>query len=242
MRILILSDIHANLTAFDAVLRQAEGQWDYVWCLGDVIGYGPDPNECLDRLRQLPHHCLLGNHDWAAIHSEEIRHFNDDARASLLWTQAELREDNAEYLRQLPATLVVANFTLAHGSPREPIWEYIMEPHAAASNFSHFQTNYCLVGHTHMPIIFECAAGAGALPQMGHAGQPRCLNGRRLILNPGSVGQPRDANPDAAYALLDTESERWQQKRAPYAVHEVQQRMRERQLPERLIQRLAYGW
>ena len=273
MRILVISDIHANLTALEAVLSQAAGEWDYVWCLGDVVGYGPDPNECMDRLRELPHRCLLGNHDWAAIHGMDIHHFNEDARISLQWTQEELRADNAEYLRSLTPMLVVADFTLAHGSPREPIWEYIMEPTVAACNFAHFETPYCLVGHTHMPAIFEHGATEGSAqswvldsdsehflrPQSAgtrflrpqSAGtrflQPQSagtcsLNGSRLILNPGSVGQPRDANPAAAYALLDTEAERWQQRRADYAIHEVQERMRAHNLPERLAQRLTYGW
>lgn len=266
MRILVISDIHANLTAFDAVLAQAEDDWEYVWCLGDVIGYGPDPNECLDRLRELPHRCLLGNHDWAAIQGMETHHFNAEARHSSLWTQEQLREDNAEYLRSLTSLLVVSNFTLAHGSPREPIWEYIMESSVAADNFAHFGTPYCLVGHTHMPAIFEqeqqeeseesaVLVGSGGLStpvaSAGRLGvrsmRPRGaetlhLNSSRLILNPGSVGQPRDANPAAAYAILDTIAGSWQQRRAPYDVQEVQERMLAHQMPQRLVQRLTYGW
>ncbi len=263
MRILVISDIHANLTALEAVLSQAADEWEYIWCLGDVVGYGPDPNACLDRLRELPHRCLLGNHDWAAIHGMDIRHFNEDARISLQWTQEKLRADNAEYLRSLTPMVVVADFTLAHGSPREPIWEYIMEPTVAACNFAHFETPYCLVGHTHMPLIFEHGAtedsaqpwalgsdSARFLRQQSastrflrqQSASTHALNGSRLILNPGSVGQPRDANPAAAYALLDTETEHWQQRRATYDVHAVQERMRAHNLPERSVQRLTYGW
>ncbi len=248
MRILVLSDIHANLTALEAVLAQAAGEWDYIWCLGDVVGYGPDPNECVERLRELPHLCLLGNHDWAALCEMDLQHFNEDASRSLSWTQENLQEDNADYLRRLPMRRNIAAFTLVHASPREPTWEYIMGPAVAARNFAHFETPYCLVGHTHHPVIFEQAAPLAdeptvtALAQVPLGDSRRSLNGGRLILNPGSVGQPRDADPAAAYALLDTEKECWEQRRTRYAVHEVQARMRAHGLPERLVQRLAYGF
>ncbi len=155
MRILVISDIHANLDAFDAVLQDARGQWDYVWCLGDVVGYGPDPNDCVERLRELPHLCLAGNHDWAALGRLDLSTFNSDARAAVTWTSAALRPAGRRWLEALPTTFVVGDYTLAHGSPREPIWEYILEPQVAALNFSHFETSFCLVGHTHQPVIYE---------------------------------------------------------------------------------------
>ncbi len=155
MRVLVISDIHANLTAFESVLADARNEWEYVWCLGDVVGYGPDPNECVDLLKTLPHLCLAGNHDWAALGRLDIRTFNPDARKAVDWTRDTLTVDNLAYLEALPTTFVIGNYTLAHGSPREPVWEYILEPLIAALNFSHFETSYCLVGHTHQPIIYE---------------------------------------------------------------------------------------
>ena len=243
MRILVISDIHANLDAFDAVLQDANGQWDYVWCLGDVVGYGPDPNECVERLRELPHLCLAGNHDWAALGRLDLQSFNPDARQAVNWTSKALTPANLLWLESLPTTFVVGEYTLAHGSPREPVWEYILEPRVAAQNFSHFETPVCLVGHTHQPVIYEQQEGLGLVDTiLPDARQRRQLNGLRQIINPGSVGQPRDENPQAAYALLDVPEGTWEYRRVAYDVTAVQERMRRHDLPERLIRRLEHGW
>ena len=243
MRILIISDIHANLTAFETVMNDAKGQWEYVWCLGDIVGYGPDPNECVELLRTLPHLCLAGNHDWAALGRLDIRTFNPDARKAVNWTRDTLSADNIAYLDALPTTFVIGNYTLAHGSPREPVWEYILEPLIAALNFPHFETPYCLVGHTHQPVIYEQVNTDGETAAIAPAyGQVRQLNGRRQIINPGSVGQPRDANPDAAYAILDVETNTWEPRCIPYDVQSVQKRMRAAGMPDRLVTRLEHGW
>lgn len=243
MRILVISDIHANLVAFETVLNDAKGDWDYVWCLGDVVGYGPDPNESCDLLKTLPHLCLAGNHDWAALGRLDIRTFNVDARKAVNWTQETLTEENIAFLSALPTTFVLGNYTLAHGSPREPVWEYILDPLIAALNFPHFETDYCLVGHTHTPIIFEMTGDEGNTSSM----QPRYreaknLNGHRLIINPGSVGQPRDSNPDAAYAILDVENGVFEHRRVAYPIHITQERMRKHDMPERLVTRLEHGY
>lgn len=243
MRILIISDIHANLTAFERVLEDARGQWEYVWCLGDVVGYGPDPNECVELLRTMPHLCLAGNHDWAALGRLDIRTFNPDARKAVEWTRAALKPDNTAYLEALPTTFVIGSYTLAHGSPREPVWEYILEPMIAADNFEHFETPYCLVGHTHQPVIYEQTTPGGDTQMIMPAyARRRQLNGRRQIINPGSVGQPRDSNPDAAYAILDVETNIWEHRRIAYNIKAVQNRMRAIDMPERLIVRLEHGW
>ncbi|RMF76697.1 MAG: metallophosphoesterase [Chloroflexi bacterium] len=243
MRILIISDIHANLTAFETVLEDAKDQWDYVWCLGDVVGYGPDPNECVELLRSLPHLCLAGNHDWAALGRLDISTFNPDARFAVTWTAESLTPDNIAYLEALPTTFVIEQYTLAHGSPREPVWEYILEPIIAAINFAHFETPYCLVGHTHQPVIYELISEHGetqALPPT--YGHQRQLNGHRQIINPGSVGQPRDADSRAAYALLNLDTNTWEHRRIPYDIGAVQDRMRKHDMPERLVTRLEHGW
>jgi len=243
MRILIISDIHANLTAFETVLQDARGEWEYVWCLGDVVGYGPDPNECVELLRSLPHLCLAGNHDWAALGRLDIRSFNPDARKAVNWTRETLTPQNTAYLDDLPTTFVIGDYTLAHGSPREPVWEYILEPLIAALNFPHFETPYCLVGHTHQPVTYELLNERGDVKAiMPVYRSQRHLNGRRQIINPGSIGQPRDQNPNAAYALLDLATNTWEYRRVSYDIPAVQKRMRAHDMPERLIARLEHGW
>ena len=242
MRILVISDIHANFTAFEAVLAHCDGEWDFVWCLGDVVGYGPDPNECVDRLKDLPQLCLAGNHDWAALNRLDVRTFNPDARRAVEWTQATLTDENTRWLEALPVTFVIGEFTLVHASPREPIWEYILEPSIAALNFPHFETPYCFVGHTHQPVIYtvsdESGDAASALPLYN---EPRKLNGQRQIINPGSIGQPRDQNPDAAYGLLDMTTGVFEHRRIPYNIKAVQRRMLDFNMPDRLITRLEHG-
>jgi diadenosine tetraphosphatase ApaH/serine/threonine PP2A family protein phosphatase len=244
MRCLILSDIHANLTALETVLDDA-GEYDFIWCLGDVIGYGPDPNECVAVLREHPHLCLSGNHDWAALGKIDLRGFNTDARLSAEWTQRHLAPAARAYLEALPSSTVEAGYTLAHASPRQPIWEYILDPITAANNFDAFKTTICLVGHTHIPAMYhlpdDARDGRECEPHAPLWNKPMHLNSGRWIVNPGSVGQPRDGNPDAAYAILDTENSVWEYRRVPYSVHETQQRMRDQRLPARLIERLAQG-
>lgn len=243
MRVLIISDIHANYTAFETVLKDAKGDWDYVWCLGDVVGYGPDPNECVEKLQELPHLCLAGNHDWAALNRLDIRTFNPDARRAVDWTRDMLTDENTRWLEALPTTFVIGEYTLVHASPREPIWEYILEPLVAALNFPHFETPYCLVGHTHQPVIYELHSDHREPETIKpNYRNKRVLNGRRQIINPGSVGQPRDADPRAAYAVLDFDKNVWEHRRVDYDIAAVQRRMRAADMPERLIARLEHGW
>ncbi|MFQ5408582.1 MAG: metallophosphoesterase family protein [Anaerolineales bacterium] len=242
MRVLVISDIHANLVALEAVLEDAAGEYDVVWCLGDLVGYGPDPNECVERVQTLPGlRCLIGNHDAAAIGDIDLGEFNPDARAAVAWTQNALSSGSLDYIENLPDRDEQGPFTLVHGSPRQPVWEYILDRHIAMQNFRHFQTEYCLVGHTHIPVVYRRDSGrqTESPPDYCHA---LVLNGDRFILNPGSVGQPRDGDPDAAYALLDTEALRWQHRRAPYEVAETQRRMDALDFPTRLIVRLSQGW
>jgi len=243
MRILIISDIHANLVALEAVLADA-GAFDAVWCLGDLVGYGPNPNECVARVRALPGLiCLLGNHDQAVLGDVDLRVFNGDARAAISWTQHAITPTSLEYLRGLTPETVWQDFTLVHASPRQPIWEYILDADIAYHNFPYVNTPYCLVGHTHQPVIFHQVAPEGdVLVEEPDYHAPRLLARQRLIINPGSVGQPRDNNPDASYALLDLEDERWQYRRVPYDIAATQDRLRKAGLPERLAARLGYGW
>lgn len=242
MQILVLSDIHANLAALDQVLDEARS-FDGIWCLGDVVGYGPDPNGCVARLRELqPEYWLAGNHDWAALGKLDIADFNPMARLAALWTREQLTPENFAYLAALPAQVKASEtFTLAHGSPRHPIWEYVLDASTASANFAHFETPYCLVGHTHVPAIYRQYNGRVEMPAYT-LGEPFKLRNGRLIVNPGGVGQPRDGDPRASYILLDTDALTVTYNRVEYPIQETQARMSEAGLPSRLITRLNYGW
>jgi predicted phosphodiesterase len=245
MRCLIISDVHANLAAFEAVLADA-GEVDITWCLGDMVGYGPAPNECMALLRKTKHVCLAGNHDWAVLGKLDLRGFNADARQANEWTQGIISPSVRNYLQGLPPQRVEREiYTLAHGSPRQPIWEYILDPLTAELNFVAFETSICMVGHTHIPAAFYMPPDSPdnhrceALPL--HSRRPISLAEGRWIVNPGSVGQPRDGNPAASYALLDLETRTLEYRRVKYDVEATQERMREAHLPARLIERLAVG-
>lgn len=242
MRILIISDIHSNLTALDAVLADA-GKVDAIWCLGDLVGYGPDPNECIQRIRQLPNLvCLIGNHDAAVANTIDIASFNNEARIAVLWTQQIISTVNLEYLQGLSSHTVIDSVSLAHGSPRQPIWEYLLDTRTATQNFDYFETPFCFVGHSHLPVIFKMDTGKRnadlSIPEVYscNAMTPRA------IYNPGSVGQPRDRDPRASYAIYDPEAQTWDYHRVSYDIPSVQERMKSVNLPQRHIQRLSSGW
>jgi predicted phosphodiesterase len=228
LRVLVIADIHANLTGFEAVLEDAKGQWDYVWCLGDVIGFGPDPNECVELLQTLPHLCLAGNHEWIHFGRIDIQVINADAKRRVEWTRKTLTPTNAAYLENLPSKQVIGDYTLVHASPREPVWEYILDPLVAARNFPHFETRYCLIGHTHLPVIFELDADNGEVEIIQPAyRQPRQLSTRKQIINPGSVGHHHKFMEDASYALLDLSSNIFEHRLVPYDGEAVRERMRQ---------------
>ncbi len=246
MRYAVITDIHGNLTALDAVLADfRDDAVSEVWCLGDILGYGPDPNGCVERLRQLPRNrCLVGNHDWAVLGKLDISDFNTDARQAVLWTREQLTRQNWEYLDKLPARLgpVAEEFTLAHASPRYSIWEYVLSPATAALNFDYFDTPYCFIGHTHVPIIYRQLRDRDVVEMIKpEPDTPFPLGQDRLIINPGGVGQPRDGDPRASYTLLDTEERTIEFRRVLYDVEEVQERMIKASMPPRLIARLSYG-
>lgn len=242
MRILVISDIHANLEALESVLEDAGGNWDVIWCLGDVIGYGPDPNECVARLREHEHLSLSGNHDWAILGKLDLSEFNHEARLAVSWAQDTCTPETLAYLDTLPPRHEEEQVTLAHGSPRHPVWEYLVDVYAAQENFQHFTTPYCLVGHSHVPLMFVETEPDLPLLLSPEYGSPLALKAARMIINPGSVGQPRDSDPRAAYGLLDLDKMLWEFHRVPYPVKNTQEKMRQAGLPHPLIQRLEYGW
>lgn len=242
MLVAVVSDIHGNLDALRAVLSDLPPV-DEVWCLGDIVGYGPDPNQCVETIFGLNHLALAGNHDWAAVGKIGTSDFNPDARRAAEWTGNQLTPANREILSTLPTETVVGDFTLAHGSPREPVWEYIMALGQAVANLDFFATRYCLVGHTHVPAIFlgPTASERPAL-QLPAVDAPLPLGERRLIANPGSVGQPRDGDPRASYFLLDLSALTMTFRRVAYDVAATQDKMRRAGLPRSLWMRLSHGW
>src|SRR5829696_1742202 len=219
MRIAVLSDIHANLVALDAVLQDA-GHVDAIWHLGDVVGYGPDPDGVVDRLRELGAIGVRGNHDAAAVGGSEIEWFNPDARRAMEWTRAAVSPATVDWLSALPERRSIDGIELVHGSLREPLWEYVTSAGIARANLALLESPLGLHGHTHLPVAWVedgervqliRTDGAGAVPSLA-------LAGRRALVNPGSVGQPRDGSPKASYAIVDTAASSIQWRRAAYDV------------------------
>ena len=238
MRIAVLSDIHSNLVALDAVLAHL-GSVDAIWQLGDVVGYGPDPDGVVARLAGAGAVGVRGNHDAAAVGGSEIEWFNPEARAAIEWTRTRISATTRSWLTALPERLLEADYTLVHGSPREPLWEYITSSPVARANLSFITTRFGLHGHTHLPIVWAEDDGRIELISPGD-GSTFDLGGRAL-LNPGSVGQPRDGIPDAAYMVIDSDADRVSWHRVPYDIEAVQAQMRKVGLPSRLVERLSFG-
>ncbi len=242
MQILIISDIHANLTALEAVLSDA-GEIDSAWCLGDLVGYGPDPNECMERIRQLPNLvCLMGNHDAAVLNQIDTEAFNPEARQAIVWTQNVLSPENLDFLKNLPEKIQLDQVTLAHGSPRQPVWEYLLDTYTATRSFNYFGTDFCFVGHTHLPFIFQLTNDNSSAKLTIPTPNEKNELSPRAILNAGSVGQPRDRDARAAYAIYDSDEKTWDYRRVTYEIGSVQKRMEIAGLPVRHIQRLTSGW
>ena len=243
MRILVISDIHANSTALEAVLKDARS-FDQVWCLGDVVGYGPQPNECIERLKELEPVCLAGNHDVTTIGKAEISEFSKDAQEVILWTRQQLKRENFDWLRALPETprVMENNITIVHASLRDPLWEYVTDISIAKGNLELSQTPICFNGHTHFPMIFRKRWDEWQiLDEYPRTNSPIALTPDRMLINPGSVGQPRDEDPRAAYAILDTQTMTYTQYRVLYDVAYVQGLMKKARFSNRLIRRLRFG-
>jgi predicted phosphodiesterase len=292
MRYAILSDIHGNYEALQAVLDDidavsiADGvRVDAMWCLGDIVGYGPDPNACVRTVRDLCELSVAGNHDFGASGEVELHEFSDMARDSLIWTSDQLLPSELDFLRSRPdraAVTLPEDCTLVHGSPVVPLWEYLLTPESAALSFISFPTRFCVVGHTHLPAIYTQETARYPQPRVpvlaAHSRHvmeygsdegfdepttaqmaviqrmPPCQivpaipttwwwpqDELRAIINPGSVGQPRDGNPYAAYMLYDTERG-FLFRRVPYWIEQTIAKMRDEGLSETLIDRLANGY
>jgi predicted phosphodiesterase len=246
MRYLILSDIHANLTALETVLDVAKGRWEKAVCLGDLVGYGPDPNEVIDRIRSLPAVTIRGNHDKAISGLADADEFNPVARNAVLWTRAQLRPENREYLENLPkGPLTVDGFSIVHGAVHDED-EYVLSPVLALEGLRNAPSAVTFFGHTHLQGGFSLRGEEVAPLHFRPSGANEFSTltveqGTTYLLNPGSIGQPRDGDPRAGFAIADLDNRSIEFWRIPYNIEDVQGRMSRAGLPEPLILRLSFG-
>ncbi len=241
MRVAVLSDVHGNLHALERVLAEIEReQPDEVWSLGDVVGYGPRPNECCDAVSGRADVSLAGNHDLGVLGSIDLEDFSEDAAESARWTREHLSAAARSYLEPLEPTAVRDGAELFHASPRDPVWDYILTGEAVVAALELTTAPLVLVGHSHVPIAILESAGSldGGVAEDGHEVD---LGRGRWLLNPGSVGQPRDGDPRAAFLLLDLGRGQATFRRIDYQVEATQAEIREAGLPDALAERLARG-
>jgi diadenosine tetraphosphatase ApaH/serine/threonine PP2A family protein phosphatase len=242
MRAAVISDVHGNLAALEAVLEAIAAEApDALWCLGDLVGYGPFPNECCALVAERADVCLVGNHDLLALGTAnvDVADFNPEAAAAARWTQRELSPDSRAFLGRLSPSATADGVDLYHASPRDPVWDYVLTPEAALAAFELTSAPVLVVGHSHVALALSFdgrTLAGGAAP----GGTEVELTDRRL-LNPGSVGQPRDGDPRAAYLLLDLERRFAGFRRVPYSVETTQTEIRRRGLPGTLAERLGVG-
>jgi predicted phosphodiesterase len=239
MRYGILSDIHANLEALEAVLSffRSEKVDGYLSC-GDIVGYGPNPNECVEKIKALfPLWIVVGNHDWAACGLKDITWFNDYAQKSLIWTRQILTQNNQIYLSELPKIIHHSDFTLVHGSPRDPLSEYLLTPQQYKENMPYLQNSFTFVGHSHVPFVFT----SGSTYVFRDSETVSLAKKEKCVINAGAVGQPRDNNCRASCALFDSNTKELKLIRLDYDISITQEKMYKSRLPAFLIERLSWG-
>ena len=239
--VLVVSDVHGNLPALKAVLRDAAGQAGAIWVLGDVAGYGPDPGACIDMLRSLDALMVAGNHDLAAAGKLDTGSFSSDAEAAALIHRRILSDDHKQFLSGLPEIIVEKSVSLSHGDPRNPLWGYVLNTPAAAGVLAEAVTSLTLLGHSHLQALwaYDPVNGARMLPieygrTVSYAGMPH-------LANPGSVGQPRDGDPSAGYMIVDPERKTLEFRRCRWRSGSLRRRMRKDGSPETLIRRMDSG-
>ena len=242
MRTLIVSDVHANLEALESVIDDARvrGGFDRIFCLGDMVGYGPDPSACLRLLNDFELSAVAGNHDYAAAGRIDASDFNGAALTAILWTAGQLDAQEMTFLAELPLVSLEPPFTLVHGSLRDPLVEYLLHPSQAAATLDLLTTSYCLVGHSHYPFICREIDHVPSFLSLPEA-EAVPLDAERAIVNPGSVGQPRDRDVRASYAVYDSDASAIEHYRVQYDIAATQAKMRTAGLPEYLIDRLGHG-
>ncbi|HEV8461383.1 MAG TPA: metallophosphoesterase family protein [Gaiellaceae bacterium] len=241
MRVAVISDIHSNLPALQAVLADIVAETpDEIWCLGDLVGYNAQPNECVDLVREHAALSLCGNHDLAVLGTIDVADFSGDAGAAARWTRTVLGEEQATWLRTLEPKTVRPGVELFHGSPRDAVWDYVLSEHVALISILETEAPVILVGHSHVALALGWDGDqlTGGLAPDGTQVE---LEGARWLLNPGSVGQPRDGDPRAAWLLIDIPEGRATFRRVPYPIAETQAAIRSQGLPEALAGRLEHG-
>lgn len=237
----IISDIHSNLEALDVVLSKLY-RVDKLICLGDIVGYGPNPNECVKKIRELKIPTVAGNHDKAVTGGIDFSWFNQNAKDAVNWTQREITEENLEYLKSIPEVLAVNGFEIVHGSLRDPLHEYITNIIEAVPTFQKMTKKLCFVGHSHTPIFIGLKAD-GNYDGNVLKDQDEVLidNYEKVIINVGGVGQPRDRDPRASYGIYDSKTKIFSLHRVEYNIEQVQRKMKEVGLPQPLADRLSFG-
>ncbi|MCD6162302.1 MAG: metallophosphoesterase family protein [candidate division Zixibacteria bacterium] len=241
MRLAFFSDVHANLAALNAVILDFRAEKiDRIFFLGDAVGYGPNPNECVELIDEIAEIKLMGNHDYAALGLMKTDYFNQYAAESMSWTKDSISQKAIEILSDFEITSEVDNFMLVHASPKEPDqWHYILDMDDVVENFEYFKNQICLIGHTHRPyIVTRDEEGSCSISQKE---QENICDNKRYLINIGSVGQPRDSDPRSCYLICDTEKKIVRLKRIAYNLNETQKQMSKAGLPEYLIERLAVG-
>ncbi len=241
MKYAIISDIHGNLEALQSVLKEIEGkEVDSILCLGDVIGYGPNPNECVELIKENADIVLAGNHDHAPLGKIDISYFNPWARSAIEWTREQLTDESREFLLSLPLKTEVDGFTIVHSTPYNPHeWNYIITIGDAIKNFPEFENQVCFIGHSHVPMGISLSEGDDCRVVKDN---PLKMNKKlRYIINVGSVGQPRDLDPRAAFGIYDNSKMEYRLCRVDYDVAETQRKINESELPPFLAERLEVG-
>ena len=241
MRYAIISDIHSNFIALEQVLERIDSEkCDKIICLGDIVGYGPFPNECIELVKKKSDKVIAGNHDHAAAGLLEMDYFNIYAKKAIEWTITALKDENKKYLQTLPMHEYTNDAFFVHATPMIPErWGYILTPHQAKLNFEYFDQQICFIGHSHLPVIFSYNGKKES--EMIYDSEIKFKNNLKYIINVGSVGQPRDHSAQAAFGIYDTEKKLYKLLRVNYDVYTIQKAMMSLDFPEFLIERLKYG-
>lgn len=241
MKYAIISDIHGNLEALQSVLKEIEAlQADSILCLGDIVGYGPNPNECVEIIKKKAEIVLAGNHDYAPLGRLDLSYFNPWARSAIEWTAEELTPDSVDFLLNLPLKEEVDGFTIVHATPYQPDeWNYIATIGDAVKNFAEFDNQICFIGHSHVPLVVTLNAEGEYL--VLNENPLNIAPENRYIINVGSVGQPRDSNPLASFGIFDNATHTFELHRVEYNISETQEKIKATELPQFLAERLALG-
>jgi predicted phosphodiesterase len=242
MRTALLSDVHGNFPAFEAVLADVDATGvDEIWCLGDLVGYGAQPDACVELARERCDLCLAGNHDLVVTGDIDIADFSSSAAAAALWTRETIGKESLAFLRSLRASNDGHAIGLWHGSPRDPVWEYVLSGWQADECMDLMQPRVGAIGHSHVALWFTRSEEGKVEGAQAHGGLKRDLGKGEWLVNPGGVGQPRDGDPRAAWLLLDTEAWSAEWRRVEYPIEEAASAIEQAGLPKVLAERLYSG-